>query len=157
VSAPDTQQSPPPPPPPSGSPFGRFLTSPVLLVGVIALVVGFAALRSVGKDGATSAEPVPGEEGLAGTWSATGTALPVSLELADDGTGTLTRGGCTGSLAPVRAGAETAVLAYTDTSGEPECPRRTRIRVTLVDADTLRVVERRRGRLQSSGTLRRAA
>ncbi len=158
MSGPDTQQGPPPPPPPpSGSPFGRFLTSPVLLVGGLALVVGFATFRYIGGDGGSSAGPEPTEEGLAGTWAATGTALPFRLELADDGTGTLTRGPCTGTLAPVRAGGETATLDYTDTSGEPACPRRARVRVTLVDADTLRIVERRGGREAFRGTLTRAA
>ena len=148
------QGSPPPPPPPSGSPFGRFLTSPVLLGGVVALVLGFATLRYIGgEDGGTSAAPA--EDGLAGTWAATGTALPYRLELADDGTGTLTRGGCTGSLAPRRTGAETAILVYTDTSGERACPRRARVTVTLVDADTLRVVERRGGRTLAPALLAR--
>jgi hypothetical protein len=130
----------------------------VLLVGVIALVVGFATFRFIGEDGGGGATgPEPAEEGLAGTWSATGTALPYRLELADDGSGTLTRGPCTGALAPRRTDAETAVLVYTDTSGEPDCPQRARLTVTLVDADTLRVVERRGGREQFSGTLTRAA
>lgn len=159
MSGTDTEQRPPPPPPPpSGSPFGRFLTSPVLLVGVIALVVAFAGLRWVGYDGGGGATgPEPGDEGLAGTWAATGTALPYRLELANDGTGTLTNGPCTGSLAPRRTDAETAVLVYTDTSGEPDCPQRARLTVTLVDADTLRVVERRGGREEFSGTLTRGA
>jgi hypothetical protein len=134
----------------------------VLLVGVVALVVGFATLRYFGgEDGGTSATPA--ETGIAGSWggeairaNAKRDETPVRLELDDDGTGTMTRGSCAGTLAPLRAGLEMAVFDYTETSGERGCPRRTRVTVELEDASTLRFEERRRGGLPvASGTLQR--
>jgi hypothetical protein len=133
----------------------------VLLVGVVALVVGFATLRYVGEDGGTSATPA--ETGIAGSWdgetiraNANRDETPVRLELDDDGTGTMTRGSCAGTLAPLRGGLEMAVFDYTETSGERGCPRRTRVTVQLEDSSTLRFEERRRGgRPVASGTLRR--
>lgn len=161
MSGGDTPQQapPPPPPPPSGSPFGRFLTAPVLMATALALVVSAVAVQFIPDDGGGgSAAPEPA--GIAGTWSGEVMAAgivrgPVRLELDDDGTGTMTRGRCTGSLAPLRAGAEAATFAYTEASGERGCPRRTRVSVTLVDEDTLRFVQRRGGRTLASGRLAR--
>jgi hypothetical protein len=149
VSDPDTQQGPPPPPqPPSGSPFGRFLTSPVLLIGVLALAVGFATFRYVAGDGTTgSTGPAP--TGIAGSWESlpgAGAHEPVAqLELTRSG-GTLAVDSCTGELTP--RGDD--VFAYEDTSGERGCPRRMRVTVTLVDRNTLEIASR-----SFSGTLRR--
>jgi hypothetical protein len=161
VSDADTQQAPPPPPPPpSGSPFGRFLTSPVLLAGVLALVVGFAALRYIGDDGGGATAPVP--SGIAGSWGTppSGAAAQhiVQLEVARSG-GTLTVDGCTGDLTPRETGADDEwVFSYADTSGERRCPRRMIVTVSLVDRSTLRVEGRRPGgREVFSGTLRRGA
>ena len=156
VSAPDTQQGrPPPPPPPSGSPFGRFLTSPVLLVGLVALVVGFATFRSVGGNGGNPGDAGPASPGIAGSWelvpgSGAGGAPDVQLELTRSG-GTLAIGRCTGEL--TARGDD--VFAYRDTSGDRECPRRMRVTVSLVDRDTLELEARRRGREYVSATLRR--
>jgi hypothetical protein len=153
VSAPDTQQGPPPPPqPPSGSPFGRFLTSPVLLVGVVALVVGFATYRSLDNRPGASA---PAPTGIAGSWESlpgagSGGGSVVRLELTRKG-GTLAIGGCTGELTP--RGDD--VFAYQDTSGARGCPRRMRVTVSLVDRDSLELEARRRGREYASATLRR--
>jgi hypothetical protein len=125
----------------------------------LALVVSAVAVQFIPGDGdGGSAAPEP--TGIAGSWSG---AVPtagagggaVRLELEPIGTGTMTVGRCTGTLAPVRAGAEMAIFAYTETSGQRGCPRRTRVRVTLVDDDTLRFVQRRGGRVFASGLLQR--
>lgn len=143
---------------PTGSPFGRFKT---VVVGVMVAMVASAAALQYASDGGGGAPPPPDtiERGIVGSWTgeptASGERPVVRLELADDGTGTLTRGRCAGTLAPVRAQQKRAVFDYTDTSGRRGCPRRMRVRVTLVDEDTLRVVERRRGRTVSSERLRR--
>ena len=150
MSAPDTQQGrPPPPPPPSGSPFGRFLTSPVLLIGLVALVVGFATFRSVGNGG-NPGDAGPATPGIAGSWelvpaSNAGGAPDVQLELTQSG-GTLAIGRCTGEL--TARGDD--VFAYRDTSDERGCPRRMRVMVSLESSDTLRIDARR-----LSATLRR--
>jgi hypothetical protein len=155
VSGPDTQQSPPPPPPPrSGSPFGRFLTSPVLLVGVIALVVGFTTFRYVDGDGGAG-DAGPASQGIAGSWESVpgagaGGAPVVRLELTRSG-GTLAIGSCKGELTP--RGDD--VFAYRDTSGGRGCPRRMRVTVSQVDRDTLRVAVKRRGIPSVSHTLER--
>jgi hypothetical protein len=163
VSGGDTQQRPPPPPPPnttSGSPFGRFLTSPVLLVGVIALVLGFAALRYVGAEDADVGHPAPEPTGIEGTWVSevpSDAHVPdaVRLHIATDGTGRMTRGRCSGTLAPTTTMSSAAVFEYTETSGERGCPRRTQVTVTLEDG-ALRFEERGRGgRLIAAGTLPR--
>jgi hypothetical protein len=161
VSGPDTQQAPPePPPPPSGSPFGRFLTAPVLMATALALVVSAVAVQFIPRDGSGGSAP-PKPTGIAGSWSgavqtADAGGGAVRLELEAIGTGTLTVGRCTGTLAPVRAGAETAIYVYTETSAERGCPRRSRVRVTLVDEDTLRFVQRRGDRTLASATLQRS-
>ena len=154
MSGGESAQPGPTPPPPSGSPFGRFKT---VVVGImVATVASVAALQYAANDGGGgSSSGPPRETGIAGTWTATGTALPVRLELEDDDTGTLTVGPCTGSLAPVRTGTETATFAYTDTSGSGGCPRRSRVTVTLVDEDTLRFEQGRGERAPASGTLKR--
>ena len=165
MSGGDTQQRPPPPPPPSttsGSPFGRFLTSPVLLGGVIALVLGFATLRFVGgpntASGPPTAVPTPAVEGIAGTWASEVPSNahvldPVRLHIAADGTGTMTRGACSGTLAPTTTMSSAAVFEYTKTSGPRRCPRRTQVTVTLEDG-ALRFEERGRGgRLIAARTL----
>ena len=153
MSGGDTQQTPPPPPPPrTGSPFGRFLTSPVLLVGLVALAVGFATFN---YDGENPGDAGPASQGFAGSWESVpgagaGGEPVVRLELTRSG-GTLAVGGCAGELAPRDDG----VFAYEDTSGERGCPRRMRVTVSLVDRDTLRIEARRRGRPYVSQTLER--
>jgi hypothetical protein len=144
VSGPDTQQGrPPPPPPPSGSPFGRFLTSPVLLVGVVALVVGFTTFRMVGGDGGNPGDAAPATPGIAGSWEdmpadgGAGGGSTVDLELTRTG-GTLVVGRCRGELTP--RGDD--VFAYRDTSGKRGCPRRMRVTVSLVGRDTLEIDSR---------------
>lgn len=150
MSEPDTQPGPPPPPqPPSGSPFGRFLTSPVLLVGVIALVVGFTTFRYVSGDG-NPGDAGPASPGIAGSWEplpGAGAEEPVvQLELTRSG-GTLAIGGCTGELTP--RGDD--VFAYRDTSGKRGCARRMRVMVSLIGRDSLEIESR-----SFSGTLTRA-
>jgi hypothetical protein len=153
VSGGETAQPGPTPPPPSGTPFGRFKT---VVVGImVATVASVAALQYAANDGGGGSPTGPAETGIAGSWSATGTGLPVRLELEEDGTGTLTVGPCTGTLTPLRTGTETATFAYTGTSGGG-CPRRSRVTVTLVDEDTLRFVQRRGERTLTTGTLQRA-
>jgi hypothetical protein len=158
VSGTDTQQAPPPPPPPpSGSPFGRFLTSPVLLVGVIALVVGFAVLRYVGGDGGGSAAPAAS---VVGSWATPPTGAGshervVQLEVARSG-GTLAVDNCTGDLTPRETGSDEWVFSYADTSGERGCPRRMIVTVSLVDRNSLRVAARRpSGRVEFAGKVSR--
>ena len=150
MSAPDTQQGrPPPPPPPSGSPFGRFLTSPVLLVSAVALVVGVATFASLGGDGGNPGDAGPASS-IAGSWetlpgAGSGGEPVVQLELTRSG-GTLAIDGCTGEL--TARGED--VFAYRDTSGDRECPRRMRVTVSLVDRDALEIDSR-----SFSGTLQR--
>jgi hypothetical protein len=159
VSGPDTQQAPPPPPPPpSGSPFGRFITSPVLLVGVVALLVGFATLRFIGgEDGGGSAAPAAS---IAGSWATpptgTGSKEPVVLlEVARSG-GTLTVDNCTGDLTPRETGSDKWVFSYADTSGERGCPRRMIVTMLLVDRNSLVVAARRPGgRVEFAGKVSR--
>jgi hypothetical protein len=157
VSGPDIQQGPPPPPPPpSGSPFGRFLTTPVLLVGVLALVVGFATFRYMGGDGGGGGHAAPA--GLTGSWqalpSAAGHDPLVQLQVTRSG-GTLSVDECTGDLTPRDTASDEWVFAYWDTSGERRCPRRMSVTLTLVDSDTLRLEARRRGREYIDTTMRR--
>jgi hypothetical protein len=163
VSGGDTQPGPPPPPPPSktsGSPFGRFLTSPVLLGGVLALVLGFATLQYLGTN-TTSDRPASGGKppptSLAGTWREAPTSNAsdqlVSIRIAPDGTGAMTRGACSGTLAPTTTMSDAAVYEYTETSSVRGCPRRTQVTVQL-EGEALRFEERRRGgRVLSAGTL----
>jgi hypothetical protein len=158
VSGGESAQPGPPPPPPSGTPFGRFKT---VVVGImVATVASVAALQYAGDGGGgSSSGPEPG---LAGSWSggrvptASGGEPSIRLELEDDGTGTFTRGRCSGTLAPFRAGQKMATFVYTETSGQRRCPPRSRVTVTLVDEDTLRFVQRRGDRTLASGTLRRS-
>ena len=159
MSGGDTQQTPPPQPPPrTGSPFGRFLTSPVLLVGLVALAVGFATFRSAG-DGGDDGEAGSEQVGIAGSWEAlagdTRDRRAVSLEVGRFG-GTLTSGRCTGKLTPRETESDEWVFTYRDESGVRGCPRRMRVRVSLVDPDTLRLETRRPGRPYRSTTLRRS-
>jgi hypothetical protein len=160
VSGPDTQQAPPqPPPPPSGSPFGRFMTSPVLLVGVVALLVGFTTLRFIGgEDGGGSASPAAS---IAGSWATpptgTGSHEPVVLlDVARSG-GTLAVDRCSGDLTPRETASDDEwVFDYVDTSDERVCPRRMIVTVSLVDRNTLRVAARRPGgRVEFAGTVSR--
>jgi hypothetical protein len=119
----------------------------VLLVGLVALVVGFATFRSVGGDDGTPGDAGPVTPGIAGSWvSLPGADAGVQLELTRSG-GTLAIGGCTGEL--TARGDD--VFTYEDTSGERGCPRRMRVTVSLEGSDTLRIDARR-----FSGTLRRA-
>jgi hypothetical protein len=152
-----------PPPPPSsggaasGSPFGRF---PTQFLGLIAvLVAGVAAVSfSMSGDGGNSASP-PKPTSLAGTWQGQaalvgGDDALVRLEIRDDGTGTLRRAGCAGRLTPAQTMSGTALFDYS--SAERGCPRRTQVSVTSVDADTLRLEERRlNGRPLLDATLER--
>jgi hypothetical protein len=160
VSGPDTQQAPPPPPPPpSGSPFGRFLTSPVLLAGIVALVVGFAILQYSGREtGGGSAAPAAS---IAGSWATpptgAGSEEPVAqLEVARSG-GTLAVDNCTGDLTPRETASDDKwVFSYADTSGKRGCPRRMIVTVSLVDRNTLRVAARRPGgRVEFADTVNR--
>ena len=152
MSEPDTQPGPPPPPqPPSGSPFGRFLTSPVLLVGVIALVVGFTTFSYLGGEGGNPGDAGPASPGIAGSWelvpgAGSGGAPTVQLELTRSG-GTLAVDECAGELTP--RGDD--VFAYRDTSGKRGCPRRMRVMVSLIRRDSLEIESR-----AFSGTLTRA-
>jgi hypothetical protein len=171
VAGSDTQQGPPPPPPPpSGSPFGRFLTSPVLLVGVLALVVGAATLSYVGGDdgGVGSGSPVPSPTStpgatttLAGRWEGEATivggeAVRVRLSLQTDGSGLMRRGRCAGSLAPTSVARDAAILAYTEARGRGSCPRQTEVSIALAGDGRLRFEERESGgRPYAAGTLRR--
>ena len=141
---------PQPAPPPSGSPFGRFKT--VVVGTMVAVVASVAAVQFAADGGGGSSS---GQTGIAGSWTATGTALPIRLELDDDGSGTMAVGPCAGTLSPVRSTEQTATLVYTETSGQRGCPRRSRVMVTLVGEDTLRFVQRRGDRMIASGTLRR--
>ena len=158
MSAPDTQQRPPSqPPPPSGSPFGRFLTTPVLLVGVLALVVGIATFRYIGE-GEPASDAGPAPSSFAGSWQ----TMPgdkshdplVRLDLTDEG-GTMTVEDCTGELTPLETGSNRWLLRYTDTSGERGCPRRLAVTVSLRDDESLALEARQRGRRYAIATLER--
>jgi hypothetical protein len=149
VSGGDTSEHgpPPPPPPPSGSPFGRFLTAPVLMGAALAIVVSFVALRFVpGENGGGATAPVP--SGIEGSWEGPG----VRLEVTRTG-GTLTERDCRGVLMPRAA---EGVFDYTETSGRRGCPRRRVVTLSLLDRDTLRVDERGDARDVVPTTLTRA-
>ena len=158
MSGGDTEQSPPPPPPPrTGSPFGRFLTSPVLLVGAVALLVGFTTLRFVGSDGGGGENPAgqaPGIDGSWGTLPSAGREEPAVRMEVDRSGGVLTRGRCSGVLTPRQTESDDRwVFAYEHESGGRRCPRRMRVTLSLVDDNTLRITARRGGREYVSGTL----
>jgi hypothetical protein len=168
VSGGDTQQSPPPPPPPrSGSPFGRFLTSPILVVALIALAVSIAVLAGSGGRGPGDAAPVetPGHGGVAstelqGVWTgpaetADGTAATVRLTIRPRG-GRLRRGGCRGSLQTLGVpGRDRAAFAYTEQTRRQACPAETRVTVRL-EQRILRIEETLDGAPYLSGVLTRA-
>ena len=87
-------------------PWWTFLHSSGLLLlgGVIALVLGFGALRYVGSEDAGVGHSAPEPTGIEGTWASEVRSNaheldPVRLHIAADGTGTMTRGGCSGTLA----------------------------------------------------------
>ncbi len=150
-------QGPPPPPSSSGastgSPFGRFPTQFLGLVAVLVAGVAAVSFSLSGGDGGNGAAPVPTPMSLAGTWQGGATLVGgddpgsfdvgtrVRLEIRDDGTGTLRRGGCAGRLTPAPTMGGAAL--YDSTSAERGCPRRTRVLVMQVDSDTLRIQERR--------------
>ena len=153
MSGGDTAQHPPPQPPPrSGSPFGRFLTSPVLVVALLALVVGFATFRSIGSDGGDASSgggPTPGDSGAApselqGVWTgpattAAGGTVTVRLTIGRD-RGRMRRAACRGRLRPLGVpGDDRAAFEYTERSRKRACPRQTRVTVLLVDDGTVPV------------------
>jgi hypothetical protein len=121
---------------------------------VAVAAAGVAAVSfSMFGGGGNGAGPPP--SGLAGTWSAAGMGLEASTRVSFDSSGeggTLSVGECSGSLRRL----ERSVFAYTDTSGEPGCPRRLRVTVSLT-GDTLRLDATRPGgrRPYVSGTLQR--
>jgi hypothetical protein len=161
VSVPDATQNgaPPPPPPPTGSPFGRFLTQPVFLVALLALIVSapIVALVLKGDDGGSAAAPT-----VLGDWSGPATAPnaegPVDVELTirslsggDDGT--LTRGRCSGALTSRGRTGSGYLFAYEERADPEGCPRSAAVVVEPLAGDRLRFVERRAGRILAEGVL----
>jgi hypothetical protein len=128
----------------------------VLLVGVLALVVGFATFRYMGDSAGGGGHAAPA--GLTGSWetlpTAAGLEPSVKLEVSRSG-GSLSVNKCAGSLTPRVTDSEEWAFAYRDTSGTPGCPRRMSVTLTLVDSDTLHLEARRRGREYLDTTLRR--
>jgi hypothetical protein len=164
VSVPDATQNgaPPPPPPPTGSPFGRFLTQPVFLVALLALIVAapIAALALKGGDGSTAAAPAgpPVARHWAGKASAPNAVRALDVELtirslSGGEDGTLTRGRCSGTLRfRDKAGAGYA-FAYEERADRLSCPRRATVVVEPLSTDRLRFVERRAGLVLAEGVL----
>jgi hypothetical protein len=161
VSAPDASQNgaPPPPPQPTGSPFGRFLTQPVFLVALLALMVSAPVVALVLRGGDAGGRGGDHEPAVVGTWagSLAGSAdvAPVAVELTISSLegGTMARGGCRGELTRRSSSARRYVFTYREQSDLPRCPRRSTVIVEPLDDDRLRFEERRRGRVVGQGVL----
>lgn len=165
MSVPDATQNgaPPPPPQPTGSPFGRFLTQPVFLVALLALIVAapIVALALKGDEGGSAAAPTEARA-ILGDWSGPATArnaaVPVDVELtirslSGSDAGTLTRGRCSGALASRGKTGRGYVFAYEEQADAEGCPRRATVVVEPLRDDRLRFVERRGGRIVAEGVL----
>jgi hypothetical protein len=161
VSGGDASQNgaPPPPPPPSGSPFGRFLTQPVFLVALLALMVSVPVIALALNDGGGGTAASPPQSAVVGDWAGPAVAPdaegPVEVELTirslrggDDGT--FLRGRCGGVLSH-RGDLE---FSYVEQRDPDRCPRRSTVVVTPVGDDRLRFEERRGGRVVAEGVLR---
>ena len=161
----------PPPSRPSGSRFGSFMTQPVLVVALIALVVAVPlAIGSLsggtgGGDSAPSlATPSSGVLadiagdyiGRASLRSGHGVA-EVELRIGPDGRGSLARstaaGICAGELRLRGTSARRAVFGYTETANSASCPRMTTVTVRRLAGGKLQFTEALRGRVFLSGRL----
>jgi hypothetical protein len=164
VSGGDASQTgpPPPPPPPRGSPFGRFLTQPVFLVALLALMVSLPVIAlslNRGNGGTAASPPRPA---VVGDWEgpvvAPNASMAVEIDLTirslrgeDDGT--LTQGLCSGVLSHRRKTARGFVFSYVEQRDPTGCPARSTVVVEPVGDDRLRFEERRGGRVVSEGVL----
>jgi hypothetical protein len=163
----------PPPSTPSGSRFGSFMTQPVLVVALIALVVSvplaIGSLSGGGGGGNSAPTGTPPPRGLlaeiAGDY--TGQApfrgghgvAQVELTIGLDGRGSLARstpaGRCAGELRLRRASSRRTVFGYTETEDPASCPHTTTVTVRRLGSGELRFNETQRGRVLLSGRLQR--
>jgi hypothetical protein len=166
VSGPDATQNgaPPPPPPPTGSPFGRFLTQPVFLVALLALMVSLPLVAlAVGGGGQDAGAPQPSEdpESVVGTWDGATTGarsgVVIELDVHSDDAGTLTRRyeavTCSGTLRRRATTRDTVTFDYVERLHPRRCPRRSTVALTPLSGDRLRFEESRRGRVVAEGVL----
>ncbi len=156
--SPNGAPTPPPPRPPAGSPFGRFLQNPVLLIGFVALLVSVPviALAIGGGGGGSSAGPAStptATEAVIGDWTGTLGESEVALTIRG-AEGELTRmtGGttCRGTLRQDSTMGRSVEFAHRGGGG---CPRRSTIVLSVVADDRLRIDELRGDRLVAEGTL----
>jgi hypothetical protein len=175
VSGGDTSQNgasaaPPPPPRPPGSPFGRFLQNPVLLVGFVALMISLPiavlSVRGSGDSSPAGNGGLPAEPGVVGSWAGstagivpTDTEEVVVLEIRslDEG-GTMTRRftgtTCRGDLRYRDTAGERVEFDYVARRVAKGCPRRSLVVLEPVGDDQLRFRETRGERLVAEGVLR---
>jgi hypothetical protein len=167
VSGGDATQNgaPPPPPPPTGSPFGRFVTQPVFLVALLALMVSLPVVAlALRGDGGGASEPSDTPAVVAGEWAgpalgeggAGGGVDAVNIELTIDsgGDGTLAVGRCRGVLSSRRTRGRSLVFAYIGQGDRVGCPQRSTVGVTPLPGDRLRIEQRRGRRIVAEGVLR---
>ena len=147
---------PPPPPPPTGSPFGRFLTQPVFLVALVALMISLPLVALSLEGGSSNSGPQGGGDALdavQGRWSAIPSGAHGGVELvirSGPGTsdGRLTRFGgamCSGTLTYASTSGDTVVFDYAERRDRDTCPARSTVEVTPLDGDRLRFVEKHDG------------
>jgi hypothetical protein len=167
VSGGDASQNgaPPPPPPPSGSPFGRFLTQPVFLVALVALMISLPIVALAINGGEHTASPPGDEPAVVGSWAGAtagvvGGHVAISLDVrsldgGDDGT--LTRRyealTCRGTLRHRATTAGGATFDYVERLHPRRCPRRSTVELTPLSDGSLRFREQRRGRLVAEAVL----
>jgi hypothetical protein len=165
VSGPDATQNgaPPPPPPPTGSPFGRFLTQPVFLVALLALMVSLPLVALALNGGGDAAAPQSGDASgeVVGTWAGATTGarsgVVIELDVHSDDAGTLTRRyeavTCSGTLRRRATTGDTVTFDYVERLHPRRCPRRSTVALTPLSGDRLRFEESRRGRVVAEGVL----
>jgi hypothetical protein len=166
VSGGDASQNgaPPPPPPPTGSPFGRFLTQPVFLVALVALMISLPLVALSLEGGSNNSGPQSVDEPLdlvQGRWSAIPSDAHGGVDLvirsgpgADDGR--LTRFGgplCSGTLTYVTTSGDTVVFDYAERRNRDVCPARSTVELTPLGGDRLRFVEKRNGSVVAEDVL----
>jgi hypothetical protein len=148
VSGGDATQNgaPPPPPPPTGSPFGRFLTQPVFLVALVALMISLP-LVALSLGGRTSSGPQDNADPLdavQGSWGGSAGDAEVAL-VVDSGPGAvdgrLTRARCRGTLTYLDTAGETVRFEYTERRDRDDCPARSTVSLTPLGGDRLRFQE----------------
>jgi hypothetical protein len=166
VSGGDATQNgapPPPPPPPSGSPFGRFLTQPVFLVALLALMISLPVVAlSLKGDGGDAASPP--QSSVVGTWAGAVTGanadghVAIQLDVRSDDDGTLTRRyesvTCRGTLRRRSTSGDEVTFDYVEQLHPRRCRQRSTVVLTPLADDMLRLRELRGGRVVTEAVLR---